>query len=175
MVWLDLYGGDSRRRSTHDCALLQHGQLLPRALADQPARFQLYNHGDTHTRARARAHTTHTLPVHAVWLCSNLRDALCARQGGPNTFFTLKPQVLTYPGPEGDSLTAEQAATAGLILDSDTGRWVRPTAPCPTPQASGAGRRQLQPVEAMQSLLPYVAPLLAMGGMLAAAAGQQAH
>eukprot|EP01044_Picomonas_judraskeda_P033509 COSAG03_NODE_13458_length_502_cov_1.545906_1_plen_28_part_01 len=27
----------------------------------------------------------------------------------------------------------------------------------------------------MQSLLPYVAPLLAMGGMLAAAAGQQAR
>ena len=110
-----------------------------------------------------------------IWRCSNLRDALCVWQGGPNTFFTLKPQLLAYPGPEGNSLTAEQAATAGLILDSENARWVRPTAPCPTPQASGAGRRQLQPVEAMQSLLPYVAPLLAMGGLLAAAAGQQVH
>ena len=96
-------------------------------------------------------------------------------QGGPNTFFTLKPHVDTYPGPDGNLLTAEQAATAGLILDSDLGRWVEPTAPCPTPQVSGGNRRQLQPIAAVQSLLPYVAPLVALSGLLVAAAGQQAH
>ena len=34
LVWLDLYGSASRRRGTHDCPLLQHGQLLRRSFAD---------------------------------------------------------------------------------------------------------------------------------------------
>ena len=82
---------------------------------------------------------------------------------------------MIYPDPDGNSLTAEQAATRGLVFDADNGRWVQPTAPCPTPQASGGNRRQLQPVEAMESLLPYLAPLLAVGGVLATAVGQQAR
>jgi hypothetical protein len=82
---------------------------------------------------------------------------------------------MIYPGPDGSSLTAEDAATLGLVLDAENNRWVQPTAPCPTPQASGGNRRQLQPVEAMESLLPYLAPLLGVGGLLATAAGQQAR
>ena len=34
LVWLDLYGCASRRRGTHDCSLLQYGQLLRKSFAD---------------------------------------------------------------------------------------------------------------------------------------------
>jgi len=39
--------------------------------------------------------------------------------------------------------------------------------PCPAPTASSGRRRQLQPVEAVQSLLPFLGPLLAVMGIAA--------
>jgi hypothetical protein len=42
-----------------------------------------------------------------------------------------------------------------------------PVVPCPAPAASSGRRRQLQPVEAAQSLLPFLGPLLAVMGIAA--------
>jgi predicted outer membrane repeat protein len=100
-----------------------------------------------------------------------LACGFCAAGTGPNAAQTAceactGTQVSTY----GVCVDAPAPAPTCDVCSTTNGQGTCPTCPAtpsPAPSASAGRRRQLQPVEAVQSLLPFLAPLLFVAGIVA--------
>ena len=86
--------------------------------------------------------------------------ALCPAGQGPNAEQTACAACAAGSSSANGICTVDAAACPAVVACPSP-------APSPAPGASAGRRRQLQPIEAAQSLLPYLAPLLVLAGVVA--------